>query len=228
MPMRSAMARRLMAAGAAVLCFLWTAPVWAQAAYPDVNGVARQVPAVVMESLNGSGNAVPDSATNPHPVAASGYDSGAVTAAGTVNSSSHSAGQSVGGLISVPIARIAGGSGIITNFSWTSPGGATVQYVVRVWQKNPASTTCTDNSAFAGNANDDKNLIVPPFAITPAAPASTTGDAKTYAAVTGVTWDYKNVDTSPGQNLYVCVVTTATDTADESTSPVVMLSGPQN
>jgi hypothetical protein len=155
-----------------------------------------------------------------------GYDSGPVTATGTVNSSSHGAGVSVGGLITVPWARINGGSGIITNFSWTSPGGAVVQYVVRIWAKFPASTTCTDNTNFAGNATDDRALITPPFAITPAAPASTQGDAKTYASQTGVTWDFRNQDNT--LNAYVCVVTTATDTADESTSPVVMLSGPQN
>lgn len=164
---------------------------------------------------------------------ASGQDSGPVTATGTVNSSSHSAGTSVGGLIKVPVVRmrsgaLAGGSGIITSFAWTSPGGSTGQLVVRIWAKNPANTTCTDQTAFAGSATDDVNLITPPFSVTPAVPAVTTGDAKTYGVVTGVTWDYKNLDTTPTPYLYVCAVTVSTDTADENSSPVVMLSGPQN
>ena len=166
------------------------------------------------------------SSTNPTII--SSFDSGAITATGAVNGTSHAAGTSVGGLISVPLARVNGGSGIATNFSWTSPGGSTGILVIRIWQKSPANTTCTDQTAFSGSAADDAFLIVPPFSITPSAPGVTTGDAKTYASVTVVTWDYKNVDTVPSKNLYVCAVTVATDTADESSSVTVMMSGPQN
>ncbi len=52
----------------------------------------------------------------------------------------------------------------------------------------------------------------------------TTGDSKTYAIQQGLSWDYKTTD----GNVYVCLVTNATDTADESAAVVVMLSGPQN
>ena len=163
-----------------------------------------------------------------------GFDSGAVPGFGTVNSSSHASGVSVGGLITVPVARLAGNSGIITNFQWVSPGGATNAYTVRVWQKLPSHTTCLDNTNYVGDAGangrlpDDASLVTTPFTITPAAPGSTQGDAKTYASVTVVSWDYKNADSSPSQNIYVCVVANATDTADENTSPYVLLSGPQN
>jgi hypothetical protein len=153
-------------------------------------------------------------------------DSGAVAVTAAVNSSSHSAGQSLGGLISVPIARISGGAGIITQVAWVSPGGSTGQIVVRIWQRKPASTTCTDNTAYAGNATDDLYLITPPFALTPAAPAVTTGDSKTYASLTGQTFDFKNQDLAASVNLYACVITVSTDTADESTSPWIMMSGP--
>lgn len=155
-------------------------------------------------------------------------DSGPITGTGAVNSSSHAAGTSVGGLIMVPI----GYSGIVTNFMWQSPGGSTGVLVVRIWAWKPTSTTCTDQTAFASNATDDQHLITPPFSITPAAPAVTTGDVKTYASVTQVTWDFSNQDgtnaVAPSRNLYVCAVTVATDTADESTSVVAMLSGPVN
>lgn len=157
-----------------------------------------------------------------------GYDSGPVTATATPANSSHAAGVSVGGLLSLTVARTNGGSGIVTNFGFKSTGGSTGSYVVRLWDKSPASTTCTDNTAFAGSETDDANLLTPPFTITPAAPGSTTGDAFTYAGVTVVTWDYKNADTSPSQNLYACLVTVSTDTADENKLVRVMLSGPQN
>lgn len=158
----------------------------------------------------------------------SGFDSGAISAVATPANSSHAAGVSVGGLFSVSLARINGGSGIVTSFNLKSTGGSVGAYVIRIWQKNPAGTTCTDNSAFVGADADDANLITAPFAVTPAAPASTTGDSATYASVTVVSWDYKNVDTSPGQNLYVCLVTVATDTADDNKLVRVQLSGPQN
>jgi hypothetical protein len=157
-----------------------------------------------------------------------GYDSGPVSATATPANSSHAAGTSIGGLFTIALARTAGGSGIITNLGYKSTGASTGQLVIRLWQKNPTGTTCTDNVAFAGADADDVNLIIPPLSITPAAPASTTGDANTYASVQGVTWDYKNVDTSPGQNLYACLVTVATDTADENKLVRLTLSGPQN
>lgn len=157
-----------------------------------------------------------------------GYDSGPIIATATPTNSSHAAGTSIGGLFSLPLARVAGGSGIITNFAYKSTGGSIGQLVARIWQKNPAATTCADNSPFVGSDADDANLITPPVSITPAAPASTTGDSATYAALSGLTWDYKNADTTPGQNLYVCLVTVATDTADQNKLVRVTLSGPQN
>ena len=62
-----------------------------------------------------------------------------------------------------------------------------------------------------------------------AAPASTVGDTtNTYAFNQGVSYDYVNQDTTPSKNVYACVVTTATDTADESHAVYLQLSGPQN
>lgn len=157
-----------------------------------------------------------------------GYNSGPKVATATPANSSHAAGVSVGGLFTVAAARTNGGSGTLTGILWKSTGGSTGQIVIRIWQKNPASTTCTDNSAFAGNDTDDANLITAPFTLSPAAPASTTGDANTYASLSGVSWDYVNGDTSPGTSLYVCAVTVATDTADQNKLVRVSLSGPQN
>lgn len=158
-----------------------------------------------------------------------GFESGtAPVQTATPANASHAAGTSVGGLFTIPVARFAGGSGVISNFTWISTGGATTQFLVRLWDKNPASTTCTDNSAFAGNATDNTHLISIPFNITPVPPAVTTGDANTYATVTGMSLNYKNQDTSPSVNVYACVTTVATDTADQNKAVYINLMGPQD
>lgn len=138
------------------------------------------------------------------------------------------------GIFVVPIGRITGAaasagpvgvSNIVTQFAMTSNGGSTGQYVVRVWTQPPVNTTCVDNTAFAGNfAIDDNYLMTPPFALTPAAPAVTTGDANTYASLTVQTFDFVN------QNglAYVCLQTVSTDTADQNKAIRIMMSGPQN
>ncbi len=157
------------------------------------------------------------------------YDSGSSPVqTATPNNSSHAAGSSVGGLFSIPIARINGGSGIITSFYWASSGGAVTQLLVRLWDVKPASTTCTDQVAYAGNATDDTHLIAQPFTVTPAAPAVTTGDAKTYAGLGGLTLSYKNQDTSPTKNVYACVTTVTTDTADQNNPVYINLTGIQD
>jgi hypothetical protein len=159
-----------------------------------------------------------------------GYDSGAISAVATPANSSHAAGTSIGGLFTVPIARGAtalASSGVISNLLWKSTGGSTGQLVIRIWQANPTHITCTDNTAFAGSDIDDTNLITTPFSITPAAPANTTGDSATYASSTG-SWNYKNADVTTTQNLYICAVTVATDTADQNKQVRVTLSGKQN
>ena len=158
-----------------------------------------------------------------------GYDSGSFPIqTATPNSSSHAAGSSVGGLFSIPVARTNGGGGIITTFYWTSTGGATTQLLVRLWDKNPTNTTCTDQTAFVESATDDEHLLTVPFTMTPVAPANTTGDSNTYASVTGLTLSFKNQDGTAGKNVYACVVTTATDTADESKAVYINATGPQD
>jgi hypothetical protein len=98
-----------------------------------------------------------------------------------------------------------------------------------LWQKTPANTTCTDNSAFVSSAADDANLIGGgPTTISFAAPANVTGDAKTYATLTGITWDYRNSDTTSSQNVYACLVTNAADTPGAGATLSLSASGPQN
>lgn len=180
-----------------------------------------------------------------------GFESGPVAVTGTPANSSHAAGQAVGpaagtlvgpggrgvtqltgnqsGVFVVPIGRqnanATGQSNIVTQFAMTSSGGSTGQYVVRIWTQPPVNTTCVDNAAFAGNfAIDDNYLMTPPFALTPAAPAVTTGDASTYASLTVQTFDF----VSALGLAYVCLQTVSTDTADDNKAVRIMMSGPQN
>lgn len=161
------------------------------------------------------------------PLPVIGFSSGPVTATATPANSSHAAGTSIGGLFTLAVGRATGTSGRVTNFGWGSAGTSVGQLVVRIWDRNPTNTTCTDNSAFVGSAADDARLIAgsQPFAITPAAPAVTTGDTYSYASIIGVSWEFL---TSGNANLYVCAITVATDTADQNKLVRVMLSGPQN
>ena len=163
----------------------------------------------------------------PPPNLTVGFDSGAVSATQTPANASHTAGQAVGNLFSIPVARSAGGSGRIDSVNGKSVGGITAQLVVRMWQKNPTSTTCTDNANFVGSDTDDANLVTPPFAVTPAAPTVTTGDAATYWSLIGQALSYRNVDATPSQNIYVCVVTATTFTPTASALRITG-SGPQN
>jgi len=157
------------------------------------------------------------------PAFGQGRERGMITVVGTGGSVSHTAGQSVGGVFAIPLGRQNTGSGIVTNFMLIDAGGSITALLVRIWQKNPSGSTCNDNAAFVSNAADDAHLIVPPFTVTPAAPANTTGDAKTYASVAGVTWDYQN---PLGDVLvYVCLITQATQTI-AGTNQRVGLSGP--
>ena len=193
----------------------------------------KTVVGVMNMCLNSSNQAVPCSGGGGGgtPISVSGFDSGPVpaTCTGTpcVANSSHAAGTSVGGLYTMPLARVAGGSGILTGLQYISLGASVGQYVLRAWTKLPQST-CTDNVAFANNAADDPFLLNgTPISLTPAAPAVATGDARTYAPLS-VVWDYKNNDTVPSQNLYFCIQTVLTNTADENSSPELMASGIQN
>ena len=167
-----------------------------------------------------------------------GYDKGPVTVTGTPANSSHAAGSAVGpagsgtnqaGLFTVPIARTAGHSGIITSFLLKDTNGVAESYVLRAWSKFPANTTCQDGAAFVGSNTDDQYLIGGgPVTVTTAAPGSAVGDSAVYVALTNLVWDYLNADSTPTKNVYVCLVTTATYTPSASKPMYVTLSGPQN
>lgn len=173
------------------------------------------------------------------PACAQSYDSGPLSVTAIPNSSSHAAGSSIGGLFTIPFGRSTGNSsGIMTGVQWKSTGGSTGQIVVRAWSKKPSNPAfqCQDQVAYAGADSattaqpaDDAYLIVGfPLALTPAAPAVTTGDSATYASTTVQTFDFHNDDNPPTPNIYFCVTTVATDTADENALVRLTIAGPQN
>ena len=168
----------------------------------------------------------------------SGFDYGPIVATGTPANSSHAAGTAVGpagsgtnqaGLFTIPVARIPGSSGIITNVLVKDTNGSAQSYVLRVWEKFPANTTCQDAAAFVGSSVDDQYLIGGgPVTISSAAPGSIVGDSAVYATLGNLVWDYYNVDTTPTKNLYACLVTTGTYTPAASKQIYVSLSGLAN
>ena len=159
-----------------------------------------------------------------------GFDSGSLPIqTATPNGSSHAAGSSVGGLFKIPVARTLGGGALPIRFIWISTGGAVTQLLVRLWDINPTHSTCTDQTAYAASITDDQHLVTIPFSFTPAAPSNTTGDAKTYAEQDFTPpLSIRNQDSTQTQYVYACVVTTATDTADESAAVYANLLGPQD
>jgi hypothetical protein len=155
----------------------------------------------------------------------------------TVVGASHNANSSVGGLLTIPVARTNGGSGRITDMLWVSYGGHTLMLQIRLWDKNPTGATgfvCTDGSAYAsGTATDatnpDINMIAAPLTFTPKGPEGTiTGDAKTYGYLTGLSIPFKNKDGTTTRNVYACIVTVSADTADASKRVSLSLSATQN
>ena len=133
----------------------------------------------------------------------------------TVQNASYTAGQSLGGLQTISIGSTASLSGILTGISVESNGGSLTGIVAYVWSKNPASTTCTDNTNFVVSQTDNKALVNnAPTLIIPAIIVSGQ-DTHTYAASTNLVGNF--VNGSANTDLYVCLLTNATVTPATTT-----------
>lgn len=156
-------------------------------------------------------------------LAQSSLDTGSSTVQSfTAANASHVAGKGVGAqtatalgaLLSFPVARAPGGSGLVLQLQVISAGGDTPTLQVRMWDVQPANSTCEDNTSYVSSAADDSHLITPVFSLSAlAAPTNTQGDAKTYASVS---WtpplSFRNQDATRTNNVYVCLVATGTFT----------------
>ena len=163
--------------------------------------------------------------TSAAPLYVAGNESGtAPVQTATPANASHAAGQSVGGLFTIPMLRVAGGGGLLEYIPIMSVGGDPAPLQVSVWDRKPTNSNfaCTDNSAYAdgsgstgGTVGADQSHMLPGFpqSVTLAVPAQTTGDAKSYGVVTLLPpISVKNQDATPSVNLYVCLKAASTYT----------------
>ena len=168
---------------------------------------ARRAAAIVNGAigmcLNSSGLAIPIGAncvpagtvtpsnTSAAPLYVAGNESGtAPVQTATPANASHTAGQSVGGLFTIPMLRVAGGGGLLEYIPIMLVGGDPAPLQVSVWDRKPTNSNfaCTDNSAYDGSGSTggtvgaDQSHMLPGFpqSVTLAVPAQTTGDAKSY------------------------------------------------
>ena len=173
-------------------------------------------------NADGSINA---SNTSAAPLYVAGNESGtAPVQTATPANASHTAGQSVGGLFTIPMLRVAGGGGLLEYIPIMSVGGDPAPLQVSVWDRMPTNSNfaCTDNSAYAdgsgstgGTVGADQSHMLPGFpqSVTLAVPAQTTGDAKSYGWLRCLPpISVKNQDGTPSVNLYVCLKATSTYT----------------
>lgn len=130
----------------------------------------------------------------------------APTSGPTVQNAAYAAGNSEAGLLTIAAARTNGGSGIISNIALQSVGGSTNTIWIYLFSKSPAST-CTDKAAFVWSNADRPYLIGgAPLSVTlGGAPGA--WDTATYAALSNLTLNFKNADTTASPNIYACLVT---------------------
>ncbi len=146
----------------------------------------------------------------------------------TVQNAAYSAGNAMGGLITVTgAARTNGGAGALNNIRLKSTGGSTNTLWVYAWSKTPTAT-CTDKAAYVPNAADN------PFALGGFPTSVTLGgapgawDTSTYAQITGLFSNFKNQDTSPGTPIYLCLVTAGPVTPPTTADMTGIVSGIQD
>lgn len=142
-----------------------------------------------------------------------------------VQNAAYSAGNSEGGLIVVNAARVAGGGAAINGIRIKSLGGSTNTIWLYGWSKTPTAT-CTDKAAYVANVADN------PYAI-PGFPIQVTlggapgaWDTATYAQIGPILSNFKNQDSSPGLQAYLCAVTAGSVTP-ASVSDLSMIVGVQ-
>jgi hypothetical protein len=130
----------------------------------------------------------------------------------TIQNASYVSGNAVGALQTVAIFRTtAQPSGIFDGLGLQWLGTEVTPITFYIFNKVPSgSTTCTDKAAFVLAAADAANLIMPPFALTAAAP--TVGTTLTSAQSTFTPFSVKNKDSVATVDLYVCAVAGGTFT----------------
>jgi hypothetical protein len=176
-----------------------------------------------------AGQTIPDSASTAagayrQTVPVVGLNFGPVAPTVTVQAAAYSAGNSEGGVISAPVAAANGGAFTLAALRLKSTGGSTNTVWIYAWTKTPAST-CTDKAAFVFNAADQAFALpgFPVQAVLGGSPGA--WDTSTYAQVLGLNVPGLNQDTTPGQNLYLCIVTAGAVTPASTADLSIALTG---
>jgi hypothetical protein len=146
----------------------------------------------------------------------------------TVQNAAYSAGNSLGGLVTVTgAARTNGGQGILNGVRLKSTGGSTNTVWIYAWSKTPAAT-CTDKSAYVPSTSDNPYALVgfPTSVVLGNSPGA--WDTATYAQLSSLIANFTNQDTSPGTAIYMCFVTAGAVTPASTADLTMVASGMQN
>ena len=127
----------------------------------------------------------------------------------TIQNGAYASGNGVGGFQTVAFFRASSNfSGLLTQYEVMWAGTETTGLTVYIFNKAIATSTCGDKAAVSLTAADLTNLATAPFTLTAAA---TTGTTQTFASQPFAI-SMQNKDASPGQNLYICMVSNGTFT----------------
>lgn len=135
----------------------------------------------------------------------------------------YTSGNSIGGLMSVPLFRNSAisPSGVLTAILLLSRSGATTPITFYIFDTLPAATTCGDNTSFSMGGLDSPHLAVRPFTLTPAATLGTTISSDQLIQVSSIA----NQDIgSKKQFVYVCLVVGANVTPASTTDLIFKMS----
>lgn len=148
----------------------------------------------------------------------------------TVQNSSYSSGNCMGGFQAVQnMAYYPGESVLLNSVDIKSIGGGTETITVYVFDAYPSASVCTDKSTFTLATADTDKLVAPPFALTLVAP---TGTSESFASQSNMARIYVGggnpaVGANPtyDANLYFALVSGSTVTPGTTTDLHVTFEG---
>lgn len=153
-----------------------------------------------------------------------GYDAGTPFIP-VLTTTSHTSGQSLGGLQTVSVFRQTGvPSHIFDNIQITSIGGATTSLTFYVYDTKPTGT-CKDGVAFVEANSDIPLRAMAPFVLTPAVVG--VGTTSATAQLTQVV-SIRNGDQPATPNIYICIVGGGTATPASVSDLVGKISAAQD
>jgi hypothetical protein len=126
----------------------------------------------------------------------------------TITAGAYSSGNVMGGIRTLALFRLAGGSGVLTDLFITDKGNQKAPLTILFFESLPAQTY-TDKAACPALTTDVPALVGQ--LLVAAADYTTTGGIAV-AHKSGLALNMANADVTPGKNLYAVLVTTGTPT----------------